>query len=263
MKAGAARRRIDYAATDPIGRRIRSWRLARGLSLQKLAGEVGVAASHLFHVEHGSKAPSEALASRLARALGDDEQAFTAWARLRRRATLGEALAAAPVIERYLARPDALAEQHVELPAPRPARLLVPLLPAGADPGGTARPPGAIGTLRLAAADLPEVAELDRPFAYVARGPALARVPELAAEEAAIVLTRRALPLPPGAVAAVRLAGGIVLACALWNGDQLLLLPAPGASDFIVLPPADADALARLLVGRVVGAPLAIGALSR
>ena len=142
-------------------------------------------------------------------------------------------------------------------------RLLVPLLPAGADPGGTARPPGAIGTLRLAAADLPEVAELDRPFAYVARGPALARVPELAAEEAAIVLTRRALPLPPGAVAAVRLAGGIVLACALWNGDQLLLLPAPGASDFIVLPPADADALARLLVGRVVGAPLAIGALSR
>src|SRR5215831_2878627 len=161
MKARAARRRIDLEATDPIGRRVRSSRLARGLSLQKLAVEVGVAPSHLFHVEHGTKAPSVALASRLARALGDDEQAFTAWARLRRRATLGEALAAAPVIERYLARPVARADPPAGPPAPRPARLLVPLLPVGADPGETARPAGSIGTLRLAAADLPELADLD------------------------------------------------------------------------------------------------------
>jgi transcriptional regulator with XRE-family HTH domain len=263
MKAGDTRRRTDLAATDPIGRRIRSSRIARGLSLQKLARQVGVAPSHLFHVEHGAKVPSEALASRLARALGDDEQAFTAWARLRRRATLGEALAAAPVIERYLARPDARVDPPVERPGPRPARLLVPLLSAGADPGRAALPQGSIGALRLAAADLPESVVLDRPFAYPARGDALARVPDLEADEAAIVLTRRALPLTPGAVVAVQLAAGIVLARALWNGRELLLLPAPGDSDFLVLPAADAQALARLIVGRVVRAGVPTGGASR
>jgi len=58
------------------------------------------------------------------------------------------------------------------------------------------------------------------------------------------------LPLPAGAIYAVR-DGRVVLARALWNGQQLLLLPAPPSSDFQTFPAATPAELERHVVGRV------------
>ncbi|HEY6867415.1 MAG TPA: helix-turn-helix transcriptional regulator [Candidatus Eisenbacteria bacterium] len=257
MRPTPSRRPKETGGPDPIGRRIRSLRIARGLSLQRLSDLVGAAPSHIFHVENGAKVPSEPLAARIARALGEDEGAFRAWSRLRQRTSVSAALAAAAVLADYMAR-DAGGGGEAPSPPTRgqpvsgPARLLVPLLADTADPGESTRPPGSIGTLRLDAADLGAAADLDRPFAYRAGGAGLSRVPDLAAEGTAVVLTRRVLPFEPNEVYAVRAGGGVSLARALWNGRELLLLPAPGASDFAVLPAPGAEALARLVAGRVV-----------
>ena len=266
MKLGSRRRRSGISGSDPIGERIRSLRIARGLSLQKLGERARAAPSHIFHIENGDKTPSEALAARIARTLGEDVQIFRAWARLRRRSSLGVALEAAPVLARYLGREPA-ADRGVELPggwsapatatlaeapASHPARLLVPLLSDGADPGEGPRPSGATGMLRLTGRDLGAVVDLEHPFSYPAVGASLRRVPDLHAEGRVLVLTRRVLPLAPGDVCAVRLDGRIELARVIWNERELLLLPAPAANDFVVLPATDADALARLIVGRVV-----------
>ena len=258
MNLGMRRRLGDVAGSDPIGRRIRSLRLARGLSLQKLSARVDAAPSHIFHIENGDKVPSEPLAVRIARALGEDEEVFRAWARLRRRAPLLTALEAAPVLARYLARvaEGGAAASRPGAPGvpavPRPVRILVPLIPEGADPGHEARPPETIGMLRLSEGELGTVTDLDRLFAYPASGPSLRRVPDLLAEGRVLVLTRSALPMVPQEVYAVRRDGGVELARALWSGSELLLPPAPGASDFVVLPASSAETLARLIVGRVV-----------
>ena len=257
MRSRVGRKPAEAPGSDPFGGRIRSLRIARGLSLQGLADIVGSAPSHIFHVENGSKVPGESLAARIARALGENEDAFRAWSRLRQRASLRGALEAAEVLAGYMAhglggerapRPD----EPVRPPSPRVARLLVPLLGDGADPGDATRPSGAIGMLRLDAADPGPTTDLDRPFAYLAGGACLRRVPDLDAEGTALVLTRRALPPTPNEVCAVRLDRGVALARVLWNGRELLLHPAPGASDFVVLPAAGAEALARLIAGRVV-----------
>src|SRR5689334_21371487 len=87
---------------DPIGLRIREIRLSRGMSLQTLGERVGVAPSHVYHVEKGDKVPSESLAMQLARALGEDPDLFRAWARARSRTDIHTALESARTLARYL-----------------------------------------------------------------------------------------------------------------------------------------------------------------
>ena len=77
---------------DPIGMRIKELRTARGMSLQNLAERVGVAPSHVFHVENGDKVPGEDLAVEIARVLHEDEDLYRAWARARSRSALRRVL---------------------------------------------------------------------------------------------------------------------------------------------------------------------------
>src|SRR5439155_119786 len=135
---------------DPIGERIAARRSTRGLTLAALALRVRAAPSHLCHIENGEKVPNEDLAARIARALGDDEQAYRAWSRGR------------------------------------------------------------------------------------------------------LILTRRILPLRPDGLHAVRADERVELARLLWNGRELVVLPAPGESDFVVLPVPDEAALRAVVLGRVV-----------
>src|SRR5262245_9543678 len=126
--------------SDPIGDRIRELRTGRGLSLQELAGKVEAAPSHIFHIENGDKVPNEELAARIGRALGEDENVYRAWARVRRRTDFHTAAASADVVRRYLM------ERHEGLPAvvphpgPQPTRILVPVVAEGEDPGDERRP---------------------------------------------------------------------------------------------------------------------------
>lgn len=56
-------------ATDPVGRRIRVLREARGLSLRDLAARCGVSAPMLSQVERGATSPTLAVAGKIAAGL--------------------------------------------------------------------------------------------------------------------------------------------------------------------------------------------------
>ena len=46
---------VDYA---DIGKRIRACRLAKGMTQEQLANEVGVVVTHISHIETGNSVPS-------------------------------------------------------------------------------------------------------------------------------------------------------------------------------------------------------------
>jgi transcriptional regulator with XRE-family HTH domain len=270
---------------DPIGQQIKELRVARGLTLQELADKVGVAPSHVFHVENGDKVPSEELAVKLAHALGDDEDLYRAWSRARSRSDFYTAVESAGVLAQYLRaaeqtsveeerlrpeptmgrweRPEVLAAArqirssalHMrlesELATPRPARLLVPMIAAGEDPGQGPTPSGVVDVLRLGPRELDPAEPLERPFAYSLTGASTNRVEGLLPDRGVAIFTRRVLPVVPHEIYAVRHEGRIVLSRTMWNGRELLLLPAPGGSDFIVLPAASEADVATLIIGRV------------
>jgi transcriptional regulator with XRE-family HTH domain len=272
---------------DPIGERIKELRIARGMSLQALAERLGIAPSHVFHVENGDKVPSEELAVEIARALHEDEDLYRAWARARSRSDFYTAVESAEVLAQYLRgarspllaevmgseraaalekrweRPQVATESESRPPsarlmsflhatmAPRPARLLVPLLPAGADPGQETISPQGLDVIRLDPRALDQSEPLERPFAYALDRPTTSRVQGLLPDRGVAILTRRVLPVVAHEIYAVRHAGLIVLSRAMWNGRELMLLPAPGASDFVVLPAADEAAVTALIAGRV------------
>ena len=238
------------------------------MSLQTLGERVGVAPSHVYHVEKGDKVPSESLAMQLARALGEDPDLFRAWARARSRTDVYTALDSARVVARYLqageaqdsaagpswARPlapaaaDESREHAIEAApdAPRPTRLLVPVLDP-ADPGA----PRPIETLRLTPRALDLVTPLERPFALPLTAAVARRVAGQLPADGYAIVTRFRPPVDPRETYAVRLDGHLELARALWNGHQLLLLPAPGQSDFAILPAVSNDDLDRHVAGRV------------
>jgi transcriptional regulator with XRE-family HTH domain len=92
------------APPDAIAKRIQIRRKELGWSLAELARAADLKApSYVLHIERGDKAPSEEVAERLARALGEDVDSFRAWARLRSGAgTLDDALQSARVAARAL-----------------------------------------------------------------------------------------------------------------------------------------------------------------
>jgi transcriptional regulator with XRE-family HTH domain len=266
---------------DPIGQRIKDLRVARGLTLQELADKVGVAPSHVFHVESGDKVPSEELAVKLARALRDDEDLYRAWARARSRSDFYPAVESAGVLAEYMRsakqamvegpvrreatqdqwerpqvygaldeeRSSALFAKHIAMPSP--ARLLIPMIAAGEDPGPEPALSQVLEVLRLDPRALDPAEPLERPFAYRLTGATTQRVEGLLPDRGVAIFTRRVLPVVPHEIYAVRREGRIVLSRAMWNGRELLLLPAPGASDFVVLPAAGEADVAMLIVGRV------------
>jgi hypothetical protein len=133
-----------------------------------------------------------------------------------------------------------------------PALALIPEFEEGADPGDAARAaPGALALHRIDPETLSAVEPLVRPFAYRLSESGVRRVRDVVRPGGVVVLTRRTWPLEPAAPYAVRLSGHALLTRVLWNERQLLLLPGPGDSDFIVLDAPDRTTLERLLAGRV------------
>jgi len=104
MRRGANPKSRDkvQGRPDPIGVRIKDLRTARGMTLQDLAEKVGIAPSHVFHVENGDKVPGEDLAVEIARVLHDDEELYRAWARARSRSDFYSAVESAGVLAQYM-----------------------------------------------------------------------------------------------------------------------------------------------------------------
>lgn len=290
MSETAARRRgrPPKPTEHPVGAHLRRRREELGLTVREAAVRAGLrpsSASYLSQLESGAKTPHAGLARRLAEALADDPRIYLAWAETGRRSdplataravrelagllrhpgydlppadpadeTDGPLAGLAPL---RASRPPAAPRVPALGPGPPDgavpaAKLLVPELEEGADPGAGDRAPRAIATHRVAPATLGAVEPLLRPFAYRVSAAGASRVPDLLAPGDLAVLTRRVWPLEPAAAHAVRLSGHVRLARVLWNERQLLLLPGPGGSDFIVLDAPDRTRLERLLAGRVV-----------
>lgn len=257
-------------ARDPIRDRLRNRRLSLGLTFQAIAERAGLrSAAYVFHIENGQRVPTEMVAVRLAQALGEDGRAFAAWARALKRADLRTVLDATrelledPELAAFAAgtwtpraegmEPTSRAQPgaHAAETPDGFARLRIPVLEPGADPGDAVRPACPVqNTLCLDARALGNPQTFVRPFAYVLDSRAVRRVPELEPGRIAI-FTRVRGALDPDAVHGVRIDGRIELARVLWNGDQLLVLPGPGAGDFVVLPAVDAETVRRCIAGAV------------
>jgi transcriptional regulator with XRE-family HTH domain len=133
------------------------------------------------------------------------------------------------------------------------AKLLVPEITAGADPGADSHAgPRILGTHRIAADSLAGIEPLVRPFAFRLSSAGARRVDDVLAAGDLAIVSRRIWPLERFAPYAVRLSGHLILSRALWSGRQLLLLPGRDQSDFIVLDAPDRTALERLIAGKVV-----------
>jgi transcriptional regulator with XRE-family HTH domain len=239
---------------DPIARRIRERRLSRGLSFHQLAILAGIKApSHVFHIENGHKTPSEEVAARLARALEDDESLYRAWARARNRSDLRTTMSAALLLHRMLGEPVLEQEPGAPRIAWGTARLVVPVIPEGDDPGDGLRPAGQVmDRLRLDPAVLPAGAPLQRPFAWrVSAQPAHRMGAPLIAGSLA-VFTRNDVPPNPATPCAIRREERVTIERAWWTGRVLVLMPEPDAAEATVLDVPNGAALSRLVVGHLV-----------
>ena len=273
---------------DPVARRIRRKRQMLDWSLEELARRAGLKSrSYVHHIENGDRVPSEEVAVRLARALGEDVEVFRAWARVRGggRTEWPEAVDSARMLSdvRYLrALEDPRHEvMHVsalarpvgfEAERPLPARkvalggafhdhdvdLSIPLIAEGAYPGTGDQPRNVEGRLTLRpdlARTAPEVlrriAALRGPFAYLLTPENTRRCRGLLPPGFYAVATRDVLPLEPWEAYVVRLRGDVQLGYVRWDGERLLLLPTEGESDFEVRDAPDEEALLALVVGKI------------
>lgn len=133
------------------------------------------------------------------------------------------------------------------------AKILVPEIEEGADPGeGLRSSPDVREVHRVAADSLAGIEPPVRPFAFRLSSAGVRRVDDVLAAGDLAIVSRKSWPLERFAPYAVRLSGHLVLSRVLWNARQLLLLPGPDGSDFIVLDAPDRTALDRLIAGKVV-----------
>ena len=279
-RAKADRTGIKSPTPDPLAERIRELRRARRLTLAELAKaatrlltvkpasgsrtrrSASVSASYVSLIENGYKVPDEPIAVALAEALGDDPRLYRAWVHTRKRADLETAIAAAEILRTVVdvrgpgtgrrPTPAALERKAGAPTEASSARLRVPVIPEGLDPGEGVRPScDVIEWRRLDPARLPAAYRdrLVRPFAWRPTPDGARRVrPILTLGTHALVLRdlgRRSAH----DVYAVRHGGRVVLSRVLWNGRLLLLLPAEGESDFVILEAGDESRLRSLILG--------------
>jgi transcriptional regulator with XRE-family HTH domain len=198
-------------ADDPVALRIRSLRLAQGMSYKKLSDAAGgLATSFLFNIEHGRKVPGEEVAARIAAALGDGayEQLYRAWARVKSRGRNGRAdhgamlgawerLRAGFAVTDAGVKPPALNDARDGEVVRDAGRLRIPVLASASDPGDGVRPGNelVVNTLSLdpslyghdAAQARERFAKLRRPFAFPLDMTQASRAPGLPAGYLAIV----------------------------------------------------------------------------
>jgi transcriptional regulator with XRE-family HTH domain len=239
---------------DSIARRIRERRLARGFSLLQLAKLSALKSpSYIFHIENGHKVPSEEVAARLARALEDDESLYRAWSQALSRTDLTTTMSAAILLHRLLGEPL----PAVDTPAdPGPgwgaARLVVPVIPEGDDPGDGLRPSCAVlDRIRLDPATLRAAPPLVRPFAWLAGASDAAHSGGAVTAGAFAVFTRRAPDRFVERPCAVRREGRLVTERVWWNGRVLVLLPGETEAQPVTLPAEGEAGLAALVVGQL------------
>jgi transcriptional regulator with XRE-family HTH domain len=197
-------------AEDPVASRIRTLRMAQGLSYKRLSEAAGgLATSFLFNIEHGRKVPGEEVAARIAAALGDGayEQLYRSWARVKSRGRNGRAdhealLGAWERLRAGFAVTDAGTASGAPVDTDREGardagRLRVPVLAAALDPGDGVRPDPehVANTLSLdpslygsdAGRARERFAALRRPFAFPLDAAQAARAPGLPTGYLAIV----------------------------------------------------------------------------
>lgn len=251
--------------------RIRRRRAQIGLTGTQLGHRAGISASYVSVIENGAKVPEEGVAAALARALGDDEALYRAWARAARLgvhdlallnelaaiartpalASLVESGEALPAASERHATDDELAGRLREVAfriAPAPARVVaVPLFDEGADPAGR-RPAG--DQLLLDSRLLAGIEPQDL-FAYEIAAATAGRLRGVVAAGDRLVLSRGA-PVRPDRVSAVRTGGSVVLACALVSERTVLLLPGDGESETTTLRLAGGQSLDEVVAGTQV-----------
>ncbi len=272
------KKRITHPTPDAVARLIRSRRTELDWSLASLARAAGLhSPAYIFHIENGSKMPSEGVARRIASALGLDPELLAAWARARGRADLHTALEASDTMRRWLgdpsestaatrapAPPDRACDAEVARTAPElqgrgdaaadvAARLDsvdVPVLTEGEDPeAGSMR---AIETLRLARALFPPLDPGARLIAYRLSAHGARRIPETLRPGDCVVVRLDADPPGPDAPCAVRLGGRVEIARARVR-DGMVYLPPPGGADDGERPNPSGGAAERpTIVGHVV-----------
>jgi transcriptional regulator with XRE-family HTH domain len=133
------------------------------------------------------------------------------------------------------------------------AKILVPEIEEGADPGEGSRPgPDVRAVHRISTDSLAGIEPPVRPFAFRLSSAGARRVDDVLAAGDLAIVSRKSWPLERFAPHAVRLSGHLILSRVLWNGRQLLLLPGRDDSDFVVLDAPDRTALDRLIAGKVV-----------
>jgi hypothetical protein len=229
---------------------------------------VAASAPHLYNIETGRKLPSEALAARIARALGENPDVFRAWIRAAARSDWRTTREATLFVDGFMRgggadrgpslrlrrfepaereRSPSVALRAVEPIRKGPTRILVPILAPGGEPGSSSRV-----TLRLDPSEFDGIVSLERPFAYPL-GPGLHPRASALPEAGHAILSRDpGWPPDHNAIYAVRAGEGVTLAPVLWNGTGLLIAPRAGGSDF-VLEPCDGERAGRaLLRGRVI-----------
>jgi len=221
-----------------------------------------VSASYVCLIESGRKVPDEPIAVALARALEDDSTLYSAWVRARKRSDLRTALSAAETLREWLASPanspsaevrgasDAPPRGHA-MTAPS-ARLRVPVIPEGVDPGPGVRPSCEVLEWRRLDADALSSeyrARLDRPFAYRLSEQGARRVRDRFHAGDHVIVLRGFVPPTPEEVYAVRDGDRVLLSRILWNGTLLLLRPSEGQNDFAVLDAGDESRLRSLILG--------------
>jgi hypothetical protein len=224
-----------------------------------------VSLSYLWLIERGRKVPDEPIAVAIAQAYGEDPRLYRAWVTTRKRADLESGIAAAETLRRLLRTAPAVATPPAAAPSPARdpgfARLRVPLVAAGVDPGDAVRPAcEVLAWLRLDEGQLPAGARerLDRPFAIRADTAILERVRHRFLPGDRILVLRDFMPPSVDDVHAVRHHGRVLLSRVLWNGRQLLLLPFEGESDFSVLEARNETELRERILGVAVPLPPAL-----
>ncbi len=220
---GRPRKLSSKEAPDEVSNLIRSRRLQREWSLAKLAHASGLRSpAYVFHIENGNKTPSEAVARRIASALGLDSRLLAAWARARGRADLGSALEASDTVRELLGRPAA----HGVTDTPPDVVVDIPVLPEGADPDA-----GAIEMLRLSSHLLPPLPPAARLIGYRLSAHGARRVPELLHPGDCVVVQLGPEVPAPDAPCAIRIGGRVELARVRVR-EGAVYLPAPaGAAD--------------------------------
>jgi transcriptional regulator with XRE-family HTH domain len=248
---------------DEIARRIRARRISLGLSLAQLASASGLRSrSYVFHIENGTKAPSEDVAGRIAAALGDDPAVYRAWARARSRTDLASALEAARTLSGLLGGESTAAVAAQAPPATEPEPVPpaasaeplvhVPVLAEGTDPGDGAGGAEALEVLALDPKVFPPGPRPVRPFAYRLTAHGARRLPELLQPGDCVVISRDGEPPVEDAAYAVRIGARIELARVHVQGDALVLPYGSHGHDSERVAAPVGKPVERLIAGKVV-----------